>query len=369
MKKEFEVLKSSYKVCVMKMFESIGKLRSPPLEPVYEAIVGGATGCNLSQPLSNVATALLSTLVKTANLFSRKSFEAAYLTAETLERKTQLMLNLRASDLSICDKDAKCIHPTWSSLADRGCSLLVKTRNFGYQTDTIIEALNSSGRLLKDLTDKLHDPMIEYNRRKLLKIISNTLESNIEDSLKYTLVNYIAEHLFALSGTLGRTGKILLDDIRYYLEVVFEGNCFLEYEVYAAFLEHGVPALPRLRLSYPEYLEAQSSETPEENSSDKEASERIKELDVVAAPQNELWLAEVTKSETREKLGRKAEKLDWLARELEAEETLIVCTRAALKKAEELPKLEKVTFIAFEDLSSELQRLIKNARNLMNQSY
>jgi hypothetical protein len=168
---------------------------------------------------------------------------------------------------------------------------------------------------------------------------------------------------------LGRTGKILLDDIRYYLEVVFEGNCFLEYEVYAAFLEHGVPALPRLRLSYPEYLEAQSSETPEENSSDKEAGERIKELDVVAAPQNELWLAEVTKSETREKLGRKAEKLDWLARELEAEETLIVCTRAALKKAEELPKLEKVTFIAFEDLSSELQRLIKNARNLMNQSY
>jgi len=305
-------------------------------------------------------SALLSMLVEVSGIFSRRSFEAAFLTAETLESKLQQAENVYIAEPGIRDMDKKCIHPTWSLLADKGCSLLAKMRNYldDETITTVINALVNVGNSLNNKIKELHNLIFSGSKKELANVIFRELKS-LENFNKYILVDYIFKHLQTLRDALIEHFKFsgvppLPEDLEYYLKIVFEDGCFLEYEVYAALLEHGVPALPRVPLMYTRVVQSEGKDYWEK------IENVITDIDVVAALGDNLWLIEVTKSERQDKLEGDVNELELLARRLGAEGALMVCTRAAREKAENDIKTEKVLFIAFEDLYSELHRLLWN---------
>lgn len=347
MKTQLEELKNNYKACIRNIFMHTRKSRSIPSETDYRE----KTDCNLSAPLEKVMSTLLSTQVEVLGLFSRRSFEAAFLTAETFKDKLQQVENPNITEIGIRDTDKKCIHPVWSILTDNGCSLLAKMRN--YLSDetiaAVIDTLSRMGSSIK--VGELHDLIFTERKKELSRLVLKELKP-LENFPRCVLIDYVTEHLQALGKTLVESGNVpLLDDLKYYLKVVFEDSCFLEYEVYAALLENGVPALPRVQLKYLHRVKS------EEGEREKEIEEIPTDIDVVAAPRGDLWLIEVTKSDRQEKLEEDVNKLELLAGELGAEGALMVCTKSAREKAEKDIKTDKVLFIAFEDLYSELHRL------------
>ncbi|MCC6005457.1 MAG: hypothetical protein LM590_14050 [Thermofilum sp.] len=357
MKTQLDELKENYKIRIMSIFKSIYKSELIPFETMYEETVVKTPSYSMSQPFERAMGALLSMLVEVSGVFSRRSFEAAYLTAEVLGNKLRQTDNVNITESDLRDMDMRCIHPTWSLLADKGCSLLAKIQG-RLNDETImkmINALSSMGSSLKNQAKELHNLIFaeELQKKKLNAVIFkelNSLENLLENFDKHILVDYIFEHLQALRTTLIGSGRVPLPrELEYYLKVVFEDSCFLEYEVYAALLEHGIAALPRVPLEYSREVQSEGEH---------ERKERVPtDIDVVATLGDDLWLVEVTKSEREDKLKRDVKDLEFLVRELEAEGALVVCTRAAREKAEKDIKTEKLLFIAFEDIFSELHRL------------
>jgi hypothetical protein len=92
------------------------------------------------------------------------------------------------------------------------------------------------------------------------------------------------------------------------------------------------------------------------------AEREVTDLDVVAAPGEELWLVEVTRSTGESKLREDMEKLEQLMGKLGASRALVICTREAQKVAEKLLQTERseVSFIAFEELDSKLRKLLSS---------
>lgn len=360
MKTQLEELKNNYKLCIKNIYMSARKSTLISSENVYEMPSRELLSCSLSQSLEKAMSALLSMLVEVSGIFSRRSFEAAFLTAETLESKLQQAENVYIAEPGIRDMDKKCIHPTWSVLADKGCSLLAKMRNYldDETITTVINALVNVGNSLNNKIKELHNLIFSGSKKELANVIFRELKS-LENFNKYILVDYIFKHLQTLRDALIEHFKFsgvppLPEDLEYYLKIVFEDGCFLEYEVYAALLEHGVPALPRVPLTYTRVVQSEGKDYWEK------IENVITDIDVVAALGDNLWLIEVTKSERQDKLEGDVNELELLARRLGAEGALMVCTRAAREKAENDIKTEKVLFIAFEDLYSELHRLLWN---------
>ena len=341
-----ETLKDSYKACLRKVLKYIRRGIPQPSE--VEKTFKETVKCDLSLPLADASGALFEALIETASIFSRRSFEAAWLTAEALERNFQSSV----ITFELHDRDRRCIHPVWSFLADKGRRLIVELRslNYGKEMNTVIDALSSAGESLKDEVKVLHDLITEAEKKRkaLVEVISKKLREDLEKHLKYMLANYVTDHLLALHGVLRKFGRELRnDDLEYYLDVVFKDGCFLEYEVYAVLLELCVPAIPRVQLTY---LPGNEEERRAR------AKKEVTELDVVAAPRGELWLIEVTKSTGEDKLREDMEKLEWLMGELGAGRALIICTREARKVAGKLlqARRSEVSFIAFEELDSKL---------------
>ena len=343
-------MKDSYKACLKKVLKYTRRGIPQPSE--VEKTLKETVKCNLSLPLADASGALFEALIKAASIFSRRSFEAAWLTAEALER------NLRNSMITfkLHDRDRKCIHRVWSFLADEGHRLIIELRSLNYEMNTVIDALSSAGESLKDEVKDLRDLVAEAERgrKALVEAISKKLREDLEKHLKYMLANYVTDHLLALRIVLRKFGEDLRnDDLEYYLNVVFKDCCFLEYEVYAALLERCVPAIPRVQLTY--------SPVPQEER-EARAEREVTDLDVVAAPGEELWLVEVTRSTGESKLREDMEKLERLMGKLGASRALVICTREAQKVAEKLLQTERseVSFIAFEELDSKLRKLLSS---------
>jgi hypothetical protein len=103
---------------------------------------------------------LFEALIKAASIFSRRSFEAAWLTAEALERNLQNSM----ITFKLHDRDRKCIHRVWSFLADEGHRLIIELRSLNYEMNTVIDALSSAGESLKDEVKDLRDLVAEAER-------------------------------------------------------------------------------------------------------------------------------------------------------------------------------------------------------------
>jgi len=350
-----ETLKDSYKACLKKVLKHTR--RGMPQSSEVEKALEKTVRCNLSLPLADASGALLEALIKAASIFSRRSFEAAWLTAEALERNLQNSV-ITPGDLKLHDRDRRCIHRVWSFLADKGRRLIVELRSLNYEVSTVIDALSSAGESLKDEVKDLRDLVAEAERKRkrkaLVETISKKLGENLKGRLKYMLANYIADHLLALHSVMRKFGEDLQNyDLEYYLNVVFKDCCFLEYEVYAALLERCVPAIPRVQLTY---LPVPGDERGAR------AKREITDLDIVAAPREELWLIEVTRSTGEDKLRENMEKLEQLIGELGVSRALVICTREAQKVAEKLlqTRRSQVSFTAFEELDSKLRKLLSS---------
>jgi len=162
------------------------------------------------------------------------------------------------------------------------------------------------------------------------------------------LTGYIVEHL----KELGRHPEAIeyVDNVRKYVEKVFLERGFLEYEVYAALLNHGIPALPRLRLHCPyERLE----EDPVEGVGLQDPT--VREIDIVAVVKGDLWLVEVTSSDRWEELEKKRKACSKLISTTNARGALVV--HAGSRELSEQLSGGDVSFVSFGWLYSELHRL------------
>ena len=317
------------------------------------------------QLLLDTVSVLMSALVRAASIFSRKSFEAAFLVAFKLEevRKESSWL----LDITVREEDVLRIHPTWSSLADKSHLLLLRIPD----VDSIIENLVTcfkeiSGELI-NRKDKVHDSIYKSDRKGLSKLVYDVLnvKDYLGDYLKSVVIDYVVGHLLELGEHLRAADEFTIENIEAYLKTVFKNSCFLEYEVYAALLEHGVPALSRLVVSTNslegglEREEEEGEEEGEEFEGRKVTERGFQELDVVALVEGELWLVEVTTSKSVDDLRSKARSLSRLMSWLGAEKGLIVCTKEAYEISRELPESREVLFMSFEGLRSELHKLLR----------
>jgi len=309
------------------------------------------------QPIMDAVGGLMVNLVVAMDLFSRRSFEAAFLVALKLK---EIEESGGIRQIKVRDEDAMRIHPVWSSLADEGYNLLLfRIPNFDKVLEDLLISLEKMCGKLEEVEGEVHDTILDaimegkHDRKKLSDLVYNALD--IDKDFKSVVVDYVVKHLVALGEQLMKTEKhIRVESIMDYLKTVFGENCFLEYEVYAALLEHGVPALPRLMVLV-EKIPGEEQEIPGE----KQKRKRLREIDVVARVGDKLWLVEVTTSKNAEELKDKAKNLSELRDLLYAEKALIICTKEALEISKQLPEREGVEFLSFEGLRNELQRLLK----------
>jgi len=301
---------------------------------------------DFTQPIMDAVGGLMVNLVAAMNLFSRRSFEAAFLVALKLK---EIEESGEGQHIRFRPREGGGIrvHPIWGSLADRGYNLLLRIPDFDNVLGNLLISLKGMCEKLENRENEVHDAILDAidegkrDREKLSELVYNALD--IDKDFKSVVVDYVVDHLVVLGEHLMKTEKqIKVESIEKYLRTVFGSNGFLEYEVYAALLEHGVPALPRLVVS-----------------GDGVPGGR-RELDVVARVGDELWLVEVTASENALKVDNKARNLSELKDRLGAEGALIVCIEETRKEIlKQLPVCEGVEFLSFGELYSELQKLLK----------
>ena len=315
-----------------------------------------STPRDFAQPIMDAVGGLMRNLVAAMDLFSHRSFEAAFLVALKL-KEIEESRESRPISVTVRDEDRIRIHPVWSSLADKGYNLLFRIPDFDNVHEDLLNLLKGMYEKLKNRKDEVHDAIYDTiykrDRKKLSNLVYNALDT--EKDLKNVVADYVVGHLAILGEQLDAAEEFTTDNLEKYLETVFGGNCFLEYEVYAALLEHGVPALPRLIIS------ATDASEEELGAQEGTASKSYQELDVVARVGDELWLVEVTTSKNRQDLEDKAKNLSELMSWLGAEKALIVCTKEAREISKQLPEYEGVAFRSFGGLCSELQKLLKKS--------
>jgi len=306
-----------------------------------------------AQPIVDAVSKIMESLASAMKLFSRRSFEAAFLVASKLEEieKSEESQRIR---FKVREEDRVRIYPVWSLLADKRCNLLLQITDFDNTLgDLLISLKNMYEKLEKEkeeenkisaLRDAIYSAVRRNDRKKLSKLVHNTLEYF---KFKDVLIDYVVEHLEALGEELESAGELVVENVKKYLRMMFGESCFLEYEVYAALLEHGVPALPRLVVSVMNIL------------GEGQKQKKTWEVDVVARVGDKLWLVEVTTSKDAEELEDKAKNLSELRDLLYAEKALIVCTKEALEISKQLPEREGVEFLSFEGLRNKLRRLLK----------
>ena len=291
---------------------------------------------DLTQPLVRTINALMCSLIQAASVFSRKSFEAAFLVASKLEK---MMKNKEVIVAKIDESEAVKIHSTWCALADRGCRLIPRVHNFDEKVKYICKSFENFNLEVK----VVHDYLLKKDYSSLSQFVFKSLNGMVNLEEKYILTNYIVEHLMNLSECLLKANEHTNENIEAYFNIVFKGKCFLEYEVYSAFLEHGIPVIPRLRILCPMN------------------SKKFYELDIITVIEDRLWLVEVTESEDEKELENKVGKLNELMTVLEAGGALVVCTRDAQEMLEQLSASGSVRIVTFGGLSSELQRAVRAA--------
>ncbi|UNQ73762.1 hypothetical protein [Infirmifilum sp. NZ] len=218
----------------------------------------------------------------------------------------------------------------WSKLADVGFGL----------APPVLEKISQISKLYSKLGQKLVIHSKEISNflggcevSKLSSLVYDQLSqsndlADLKEYIKY-LVDYVVQHLRRLN----EERRPLPKDIEDYINKVFVNRGFAEFEVYSAFIRLGIPAIPRLKVPY------------------KDEKKGTKyEVDVLAAPRNELWVVEVKTGESLEE--EELENLNIVKQILNANRVVLVVDKP--KEAEELVNKigykESMHCLSFSDL-------------------
>jgi len=310
------------------------------------------------QQLYRALKAIMRMQVDIADVSSRKSFLAAFLTISKLEdnlRRLSGELESRVG-VDVVNEEALVIHSTWSKLAEAGLCLLCRPVYTDFDVESICEALKdvgeglSKGELLKEVRDDVASyPRRRERPRRLSQKTHGLLLSSasaLDERLKRLLCEYVVDHLCTLGEQLAELkGDIDNKDVETYLNKVFVERAFLEYEVYSALIRQGIAAIPRLQFSIRDH--------------EYRREVLAQEVDVVAVADDELWLIEVTsrKGEVEEKL----ERYDDLKEQIGADKVVFVCSPPLRKSIEEAiqstSREEGFYCVEFDKLYSEISKL------------
>ena len=315
---EEETLKyKSYMVnALLKMLGEIQKRREEEESAVSQAYSESAV-----QPFYRALEAMMRMHVEIADVFSSRSFMAAFLTLSLLDRKLQRS-GLGEDKISVKinrEGGTPIIHSTWSRLAEKEICLICKPKCAELDIEKTCKALERVGRNIskKDLLNEIHDGMVDYERggrSKLSKIIYNELNHFEQNKgVKELLCEYIIEHLCALREQK-QPNELLIEDIKTYINKVFVNRSFLEYEVYSALVRQGIAAIPQLHFSI---RDAQLETSPYEA-----------EVDVVATTNAKLCLLEVTTLGDEKNIEEKINKYEELKNFIEADKVIFVISQA-----------------------------------------
>jgi len=315
-----------------------------------------AYGESSVQPFYRTLKALARMQAQIADVFSNSSFLAAFLVASTLERKIPPS-NTGEPQITIKVKDEDVpIISTWSLLVKKRACLLCTPTLADSSMEELCRALESMGKELSkgEVIKDIRDDMATYIQSRevpsrLSRITYNTLFSLKDEGLKKLLCGYVINHLCTLSEHLiRRSSDIRNEDVKAYLNIVFEQRAFLEYEAYSALIQQGVAAIPRLHLSIYD--------------SEFKTTKLEEEVDVVATANDEVWLIEVTSRKDEKDIEKKVKKYEKLRYEIDADKVVFVC----LPSLKELVEKNLESSLAREDfyciridkLYSEIFRLL-----------
>jgi len=218
----------------------------------------------------------------------------------------------------------------WSKLADRNFGLAPSLLE---RISQISDLYSDLGQRLKTCSKDISNFLSEGNRKALSSIIDQLLSqsnklADLGDCTKQ-LTQYVNKHLQALL----ELRQLAPKEIENYIEKVFVNRGFAEFEVYSTFIRLGIPAIPRLKVPYED-----------------EKGQTRYEVDVLAAPGNELWIIEVKTGKSLEK--EKLENLNKVKQILDADRVvLIVDELEEAKKVVDEAGYENFTCFSFSDLT------------------
>jgi hypothetical protein len=252
------------------------------------------------------------------------------------------------------------VHRVWSILAEEGvglvCQLLCEPGMCG-QIDTVVRLVEGScRRMLDEGGDKVILELQTYavsrdkaaRRSRISEVISKFVKSAAEpanppEEVRSAVIKYYVDHVEAF-GNLPKESATA-EALRKYIDVALCTRSFLEYEVYSRLVSMSIPAVPRLRVDYGE--------------------ERSKEIDLLIAIGDYVYVAEVTTERSRD-LGKEVESLCDTSQILDADGVLLISTNENCKKVAE-PRYCNVKCLSFEELCASpqkvLETLIDKSRN------
>jgi len=333
---------------LLKMLEEIQKRREEEGSAVSQAYSESAV-----QPFYRALEAMMRMHVEIADVFSSRSFMAAFLTLSLLDRKLQRLWEDKISVKINREGGIPIIHSTWSRLAEKEICLICKPKCAELDIEETCKALERVGRNIstkEDLLNKIHDGMVDYERggrSKLSKITYNELNPVEQNKgVKELLCEYIIEHLCALREQK-QPNELLIEDIKTYINKVFVNRSFLEYEVYSALVRQGIAAIPQLHFSI---RDAQLETSPYEA-----------EVDVVATTNAKLCLLEVTTLGDEKNIEEKIKKYEWLKNFIEADKVIFVISQA-MKSVKDVFSSHQPEFscMEFNELYSGIHKLLTN---------
>ena len=263
-------------------------------------------------PFFNTLESMSRMLLEIADVFSSKSYTAAFVTVSALESRLQPDREGNSSVEVEVKKEASQIYSVWSRLAEEGICLIGKPALMQLHIEKICETFQTLGENLsgEKTLIKIHDNMVLGNFPGLSEVIYKALPTSVEDGrLKAHICDYIVRHFDKLREEMWLSGMRPIEDIKIYLNEVFVKRSFLEYEVYSALLKQGIAAIPGLRflMPDPEYMRREPYE-----------------VDVVATAEGELWLVEVTTSRSSDHIQRKADRYQKLKEATGADKVVFV---------------------------------------------
>ena len=320
-----------------------------------------AYGESIVQPFYRALKAMTRMQVEVADVFSSKSFLAAFLAVRALDERLSSLntggAGERAINVEVVEGEAPIIHSTWSRLAEKGTCLICSPTCANLDVEEICEALGDVGEGLSKGEElvNVHDYIATYLRSrerpsKLSRAIYDKLPSALKDGkLGGPLCEYVVDHLCTLGEQLMRRGPTINnEDVRVYLNKVFVQRAFLEYEVYSALVRQGIAAIPRLRLSIYDH--------------EHRRHHFYQEVDVVAVVDGEVWLIEVTTRRDDKEIEEKVKRYEELKSNMDADRVVFVCSPSSRKLIEEAfksaPMGKGLHYVEIGKLCSEVFRIL-----------
>jgi len=317
-----------------------------------------AYGESTVQPFYRTLEVMTRMHVEITDVFSSRSFMAAFLVVSALYRKLlQLDMEVPVVKVRVKREEAYKIHSTWSRLAEKGECLICRPEYARLEAEEMCKILEVMGKSLSEgeKLNKVHDSMADYLRSgktsRLSRITYNALSPVVQsEEVKRLLSNYITDHLCTLGEQLNRAqqpiGIIEIEDIQTYINEVFVKRGFLEYEVYSALVRQGIAAIPRIHFPIPDVSRRMYE---------------FHEVDVVATAGDELWLVEVTTSTDEKDLEDKANRYANLKYYIGADKVLFVGSSATCELSNDVFEshlLEGFFCVRFDELYSGILKLL-----------